>query len=100
MDDLAERTNDNLSLDGGPGFARMSICRGTVPLKEYQRYCNAEADGDSTPLYIFDPDILKATFVDGTLVADDYHCQNRNPGTLQTVNIPTAKLVRKIVRKA
>ena len=72
VDDLAERTNDNLSLDGGPGFARMSICRGTVPLKEYQRYCNAEADGDSTPLYIFDPDILKATFVDGTLVADDY----------------------------
>ena len=31
-----------LSLDGGPGFARGSICFGSVTLPEYARYCKGE----------------------------------------------------------
>jgi histone arginine demethylase JMJD6 len=65
LEDLAARTTTNLvSLDGGPSFARMSICRGRVTLAEYQQYCETkgEADDDAAPLYVFDPDILTCTF--------------------------------------
>jgi histone arginine demethylase JMJD6 len=61
--DLASRTIHTVSLDGGPGFARMSMCSGKVTVKEYQRYCENNADGDAVPLYVFDPEILTATFV-------------------------------------
>jgi len=47
-----------VSLDGGPAFARMSLGVGKVTMAEYQRYCENDADGDSAPLYIFDPDVL------------------------------------------
>jgi len=47
-----------LSLDGGPGFARSSICFGSVTLTEYMRYCTEDAAKDSAPLYVFDPNML------------------------------------------
>ncbi|GMH47656.1 hypothetical protein TrVE_jg8286 [Triparma verrucosa] len=47
-----------LSLDGGPGFARGSICFGSVTLPEYARYCKEDAAKDSAPLYVFDHRIL------------------------------------------
>ena len=42
-------------------------------MKEYQRYCENDADGDSAPLYVFDPEILTSTFtvVDHHLDKDD-----------------------------
>jgi histone arginine demethylase JMJD6 len=64
VQDLASRTTTRVSLDGGPFFARMSMCSGKVTMKEYQRYCENGADGDSAPLYVFDPDILTSSFVD------------------------------------
>ena len=69
---LSSRTKMQLSLDGGPSFARQSIRRGTVSLKEYERYCNSNSDGDVSPLYIFDPDILISKFRDGSLVSSEY----------------------------
>lgn len=65
VQDLASRTTSRVSLDGGPAFARMSMCSGKVTMKEYQRYCENGADGDSAPLYVFDPDILTSSFEDG-----------------------------------
>jgi len=62
VQDLASRTTNRVSLDGGPSFARMSMCSGKVTMKEYQRYCENGADGDSAPLYVFDPDILASSF--------------------------------------
>ena len=50
-----------VSLDGGPSFARMSMCSGKVTFQEYHQYCvNGQADHDIAPLYVFDPDILKS----------------------------------------
>ena len=72
VENLAARTTARLSLDGGPSFARMSICRGKVTMQEYQAYCGDNADDDAAPLYIFDPDILTGSFVNGALVQDDY----------------------------
>lgn len=71
VQDLAARScpTTKVSLDGGPSFARASICSGKVSMTEYQRYCEADADGDSTPLYVFDADFLKSTFSDGSLVS-------------------------------
>ena len=51
--------NHPVSLDGGPGFARMSMNTGYVTLQEYQYYCKHEADEDLAPLYVFDPKILQ-----------------------------------------
>ena len=39
-------------------FARESLNIGRVSMPEYCRYCDADADADAAPLYIFDPDIL------------------------------------------
>ena len=60
------------SLDGGPGFARESLNLGRVSMPEYRRYCDADADADAAPLYIFDPDILTREFADGTAYRDEY----------------------------
>lgn len=51
-----------VSLDGGPSFARMSMSGGKVTLHEYEQYCENQADNDTAPLYVFDPDILKSRF--------------------------------------
>eukprot|EP00798_Chlamydomonas_sp_ICE-L_P000674 gene674-2105_t len=71
LQDFARRTKDRVSLDGGPGFARMSLGCGRVTLADYQLYCERGADGDAAPLYVFDPDILGSSFVDdGSKVSD------------------------------
>lgn len=79
--DLAERLipgdDTRVSLDGGPSFARQSICRGKVTMREYARYCGVEVEAaddekavggagrtytakdDAAPLYVFDPDVLE-----------------------------------------
>ncbi|GMH92336.1 hypothetical protein TL16_g12317, partial [Triparma laevis f. inornata] len=49
-----------LSLDGGPGFARGSICFGSVTLSEYSDYCKHFSVSDSAPLYVFDHRILSS----------------------------------------
>jgi histone arginine demethylase JMJD6 len=72
IEDLAARSNDRLSLDGGPAFARMSICRGKVTLTEYERYSNECSAQDLAPLYVFDPDILSSSFLSGQPVQDEY----------------------------
>lgn len=76
LQDLATRTaGTSLSLDGGPSFARLSMCAGRVDLKEYQRYAENSSDGDSAPLYVFDPNILgpESTFSDDfSLVRDAF----------------------------
>ena len=55
-------TTPRVSLDGGPSFARQSMCQGKVTLEEYNQYCKSgEADNDVAPLYVFDPDILKSS---------------------------------------
>jgi hypothetical protein len=67
VEDLAAReatttSTPRVSLDGGPSFARMSMCQGKVTLEEYNQYCKSgEADNDVAPLYVFDPDILKSS---------------------------------------
>jgi len=65
-EDLAAReatAATRVSLDGGPSFARMSMCRGRVTLDEYNQYCESgEAAHDIAPLYVFDPDILTSAF--------------------------------------
>lgn len=88
LQDLATRTaGTRLSLDGGPSFARLSMCAGRVDLKEYQRYADNSSDGDSAPLYVFDPNILgpASTFSDdGTLVRDAFDtpaCFSRDAAT-------------------
>ena len=77
LEDLAVRTaGTRVSLDGGPSFARQSMCTGKASLKEYQRYAENSADGDSAPLYVFDPNILgpSSTFCDdGSLVRDAFY---------------------------
>jgi histone arginine demethylase JMJD6 len=70
VQDLASRSTAKVSLDGGPSFARSSMSTGRVTLNEYQQYCERNGAGDSAPLYVFDPDILKSTFLDGTHVTD------------------------------
>ena len=73
IEQLSMRTTMPVSLDGGPSFARQSICRGKVSLTDYERYCNSgESELDSAPLYVFDPDILKSAFKDGTLLNQEY----------------------------
>ena len=76
VEDLALRTTPSrVSLDGGPSFARMSMCSGKVTLEEYQQYCeNGQADNDVSPLYVFDPDILKSKFNtgDGRYVSEEF----------------------------
>lgn len=64
LEELARRAplaNHRVSLDGGPGFARMSMNTGYVTLQEYQHYCKNEneADTDLAPLYVFDHKILQ-----------------------------------------
>mmetsp|Transcript_584 Transcript_584/g.829 ORF Transcript_584/g.829 Transcript_584/m.829 type:complete len:372 (+) Transcript_584:81-1196(+) len=55
------KSERQVSLDGGPSFARMSMCSGKVTLDEYHQYCTSgQADHDIAPLYVFDPDILKS----------------------------------------
>ena len=65
-EDLAARAAAaaiRVSLDGGPSFARMSMCQGRVTLDEYHQYCESgEAAHDLAPLYVFDPDILTTAF--------------------------------------
>lgn len=74
--DLAVRTaGTRVSLDGGPSFARLSMCAGKASLREYQRYAEDSAAGDSAPLYVFDPNILGPTSTfcdDGSLVRDAF----------------------------
>lgn len=43
-------------------------------MSEFANYCSEEADsdGDSAPLYIFDPQILTRQFTDGTKMTDEY----------------------------
>ena len=73
LSNLAQRTSNlSVSLDGGPSFARQSICRGKVSLLEYERYCNSESNNDAAPLYVFDPDVLTSMFEDGTPVQAEY----------------------------
>ncbi len=76
LEDLAARTvGTRVSLDGGPSFARQSMCAGKASLKDYQRYAENASDGDSAPLYVFDPNILghASTFCDdGSLVRDAF----------------------------
>jgi hypothetical protein len=57
--DLAERVDPEFawSVDGGPSVARFSFNEGRVSMREYMRYCDADADGDAAPLYIFEPQI-------------------------------------------
>ena len=69
---LAARTTLQVSLDGGPSFARQSICRGKVTLTEYEQYCHASCEKDAAPLYVFDPDILTSTFLDGTPIDSEF----------------------------
>ncbi|KAL7538946.1 hypothetical protein ACHAXR_008901 [Thalassiosira sp. AJA248-18] len=65
-EDLAARTaatTTRVSLDGGPSFARNSMCQGRVTLDEYRLYCESgEASKDAVPLYVFDPDIMRSAF--------------------------------------
>lgn len=74
--DLAARTaGTRVSLDGGPSFARLSMCAGKASLRDYQRYAENASDGDSAPLYVFDPHILGPTSTfcdDGSLVGDAF----------------------------
>ena len=95
--DLASRITDparKVSLDGGPGFARLSLARGLCSLSQFARYSastasaaaaprsgggagggvggGGTAEEDSAPLYIFDPDILNATFDAGQPVHSEY----------------------------
>lgn len=76
LQDLAARTaGTRVSLDGGPSFARLSMCAGKASLRDYQRYAEDAADGDSAPLYVFDPSILGPTSTfcdDGSLVRDAF----------------------------
>lgn len=59
LQNLAARTAGTMvSLDGGPSFARQSMSAGKVGLAEYERYAENSSDGDSAPLYVFDPNIL------------------------------------------
>ena len=61
VDALAQRLDSpgaTVWLDGGPGFARESLSRARVPMREYGRYCAADADGDAAPLYVFDADVV------------------------------------------
>ncbi|CAM9575399.1 unnamed protein product [Scytosiphon promiscuus] len=76
LQNLAARTVGTMvSLDGGPSFARQSMSSGKVSLAEYQRYAENSSDGDSAPLYVFDPNILgpSSTFRDdGSPVRDAF----------------------------
>ena len=76
--DLADRYKPLVSLDGGPSFARMSMGGAQVSLEEYQRYCTNNADGDNTPLYVFDPAFLKpeSTFANGDFVSQEFSIPN------------------------
>lgn len=76
LQNLAARTAGTVvSLDGGPSFARLSMSAGKVGLAEYKRYADNSSDGDSAPLYVFDPNILgpASTFRDdGSPVRDAF----------------------------
>jgi histone arginine demethylase JMJD6 len=71
--DLAQRLGDfKLSIDGGPSFARESMSLGRVTMSEYESYCHEGAADDTAPLYLFDPDVLKAQFSEGNSVGDEF----------------------------
>lgn len=76
LQDLATRTaGTRVSLDGGPSFARLSMCAGKASLMDYKRYAEDSSDGDSAPLYVFDPNILGPTSTfcdDGSLIRDAF----------------------------
>ena len=72
IEDLAERTSQPVSLDGGPSFARMSLSSGQVTLLDYQHYLERKSDDDLAPLYVFDPDILNSKFRNGSYVKNEY----------------------------
>ena len=76
VDDLASRLVGEdavVALDGGPGFARLSLGHASVSMREYQRYVAEGGDGDAAPLYVFDADAVK----DGGPLRDGWttpHC--------------------------
>jgi histone arginine demethylase JMJD6 len=71
--DLAQRLGTfKLSVDGGPSFARESMSLGRVTMTDYQSYCDQGAADDTAPLYLFDPDVLKAKFSEGNSVSDEF----------------------------
>lgn len=61
-----------VSLDGGPGFARMSMADGRASMSEYCRYCNQEAREDKAPLYVFDYKMLQPSTVMGQTLQSEY----------------------------
>jgi histone arginine demethylase JMJD6 len=72
--DLVQRLGPDtqLSIDGGPSFARESMCMGRVTMSDYGSYCHHGAADDTAPLYLFDPDVLKANFAGGSPVSDEF----------------------------
>ena len=50
-------------LDGGPAFARESLCNPFVTLQAYAQYCSSTQD--SASLYVFDDKVLTAPFGGG-----------------------------------
>ncbi len=93
---LAERCAPDalFAVDGGPGFARETLCSAQVTMRAYLEYASqieaeAQADGADTaaahsaatgtgslheaaPLYIFDPLLAVRTFADGTRMRDEF----------------------------
>jgi len=82
---LAERClpSDVFAVDGGPSFARESLNSASVSMQAYAEYAgegpkatlqcnNYEASGDEAPLYIFDPEVGRRKFVDGSLMRSEY----------------------------
>ena len=69
---LADRGLGPVSLDGGPGFARMSLGNARASMGAYATYCRAGADGDAAPLYVFDADVLASSFADGSPLASEW----------------------------
>jgi len=67
------RAEDTFSMDGGPGFARESLCACAVTLAEFSRYVGSgEAARDAAPLYIFDEGLAQRRFADGTPLASEF----------------------------
>mmetsp|Transcript_3855 Transcript_3855/g.4198 ORF Transcript_3855/g.4198 Transcript_3855/m.4198 type:complete len:401 (+) Transcript_3855:54-1256(+) len=63
----------HFSVDGGPGFARMSMADARVGIQSFAAdYCLSDSQSDLAPLYIFDPAIDTRTFADGTRYADEF----------------------------
>lgn len=65
--------DDVFAVDGGPSFARESLNSAVVSMRAYAEYAGGRAAAaDAVPLYIFDPDIGKRRFADGTLMSGEY----------------------------